>query len=484
MSGRRPVKQRRPLEQRRPLKARRLAKRRAVKRKGLVAALAAAVLSAGFAPEGSLEAQARPSLQVEREDGSSDAVAVQLDRGYAAVPLAVLETLGWRVQESGGTLRLSAADEVTVSMTLGSPFFRWNDVALQLADVPYRMGSRTFVPLQLFTDFLPRRLPDVYQFVADRSLLRAGDLGLMVSGRARVDEHAGPGRGDDRGGGEERGRVDERADAERGPRGAETPSAWRPTAEDVRDAPPSVYDGVRVVIIDPGHGGVDPGALGPDGIREKEVALGVGLRLAERLRQNPDLEVHLIRDDDTFVDLWERGLIATRVKGERPGIFVSIHANSFPRRRSAQGFETYFLSDARTEHERRVSAIENAPLSMNPERVDDEAVDDIDFILRDLKNYDHAHWSEDLASLVQAELDGVHPGPNRGVKQGVLAVLTNALMPSVLVELGYLSNDSEGRLLGRDEFQADAAVALAEAVERFFERYPPGNGLGSQREDP
>lgn len=443
-------------------------------RSRLVAALVVAVLSAGVLfPDRSLEAQTRPSFQVERENGSSDAVAVQLDRGYAAVPLAVLETLGWRVQESGGTLRLSAADEIIVTMSLGSPFFRWDGVVLQLTDVPYRTGSRTFVPLQLFTDFLPRRLPDLYQFVGDRSLLRARDLGLIATERGEAARDEGPGRAD------ERDRAADRREADTEPR-----AERRPTAEEVRNAPPSAYDGVRVVIIDPGHGGVDPGALGPDGIREKEVALGVGLRLAERLRKNPDLEVHLIRDDDTFVDLWERGLIATRVKGERPGIFVSIHANSFPRRRTARGFETYFLSDARTEHERRVSAIENAPLSMNPEGVDDEAVDDIDFILRDLRNYDHAHWSEDLASQVQAELDGVHPGPNRGVKQGVLAVLTNALMPSVLVELGYLSNDSEGRLLGREDFQADAADALAEAVVRFFDRYPPGNGLGSHREDP
>ena len=230
------------------------------------------------------------------------------------------------------------------------------------------------------------------------------------------------------------------------------------------------------MIIDTGHGGVDPGALGPDGIREKAVALGIATRMATFLQDEPDLEVHLIRDDDTFVDLWERGQIATDLRGDRPGIFVSIHANSFPARREARGFETYFLSDARTEHERRVSAIENAPLSMGGEDVDTEQLPDIDFILRDLTNYDHAHWSANLAGMIQGELDDFHPGPDRGVKQGVLAVLTNALMPSVLVEVGYLSNDDEARLLGRDSFHRDAAEALAEAVVLFFERYPPGSG--------
>ncbi len=186
----------------------------------------------------------------------------------------------------------------------------------------------------------------------------------------------------------------------------------------------------------------------------------------------------MIRDDDTFVDVWDRGQMATDWKGERPGIFLSIHANSFPARRAARGFETYFLSDARTEHERRVSAIENAPLNMSTRAVDEAQLADMDFILRDLRNYEHAHWSENLASIVQDELNDFHPGPNRGVKQGVLAVLTNALMPSVLIEVGYLSNDAEARLLGESDFHRNSGEAIAEAVVRFFDRYPPGSSAG------
>ena len=123
-----------------------------------------------------------------------------------------------------------------------------------------------------------------------------------------------------------------------------------------------------------------------------------------------------------------------------------------PNQRSTRGFETYFLSEARTEHERRVAAIENAPLSLEGQGVDPENEPDLDFILRELRNLDHQHWSELLASLTQEELADFHPGPNRGVKQGVLAVLTNALMPSVLVETGYLSNAEEARILGEPSF--------------------------------
>jgi N-acetylmuramoyl-L-alanine amidase len=321
-------------------------------------------------------------------------------------------------------------------------------------------GGDTFIPLQLLTDFFPRRLPDLYDFDGPNATLRAGDPAL-------------------RGGG-----VD--SDSEVSALSDDAGSA----DEELDEAPPPVpqgpspYDGVRVVVIDAGHGGADPGAIGPGGIREKTVALGIAMGVTDILRQQPRLEVRMTRDDDTFVDLWKRGEHATDMRGERPGIFVSIHANSFPGRRGATGFETYFLSEARTEHERRVAAIENAPVSFQGQDVDVDQQPDLGFILRDLNNIDYQHQSAILAQMVQDELDRFHPGPNRGVKQGVLAVLTNALMPSVLVEVGYLSNQEEGRLLGEPSFQRDAAEAIARAVVRFFERYPPGGGFGGQKERP
>ena len=438
-------------------------------------------------------AQNRPNLRIDRGAGSTSTVAVQLDRGYASVPLSVLADLGWTVASDGGAIRLTVANEISIAFRIDSPFFRWDGVVLQMTDPPYSVGGVTYLPLQFLTDFLPRRLPGLYEFTGPSSLLKAGDLSLLGGGAA-----AGQGIAPIRPSGTPAGSTaGDRRPANDAPRNSarrtnEDAQRARPTtppppapnsAEEVREAGPSAYDGVRVVVIDPGHGGADPGAMGPDGIREKAVALEIALRLEERLRDHAGLEVRMIRNDDTFVDVWERGQIATNWKGERPGIFVSIHANSFPARREARGFETYFLSDARTEHERRVSAIENAPLSMRSQGADDEQLQDLDFILRDLRNYEHAHWSEDLASLVQDEIDDFHPGPNRGVKQGVLAVLTNALMPSVLIEVGYLSNQDEARLLNREEFHEDTAQAIAEAVLRFFERYPPGSGMGSGPKD-
>ena len=169
---------------------------------------------------------------------------------------------------------------------------------------------------------------------------------------------------------------------------------------------------------------------------------------------------------------WERGEQATEIKGDRPGIFISLHANSVVAR-DARGFETYFLSDARTEHELRVAALENAALQIGSaaELIQDPGLSGI---LKELRNFDHQHWSSLLAEMVQEGLTPVHPGPNRGVKQAPLAVITNAMMPAVLVEVGFISNRAEERLLGDADFQAAAARAIALAVDRFFERYPPG----------
>lgn len=405
----------------------------------------ARVLALGLVVASPAWAQQPPGLRVERADGNVSTASVALDRGYAAVDASLFRDLGWTVSENGNAVELAVRDDIRLSLRLGSPFFTWDGIVLQLADPPYRDGGRALVPLQLLTDFFPRRLPDLYEFDGSQSLLRAGDLG---------------------GGGEPQ--------ADR-PSGSADPGAAQAT--DL--AEPSPYDGPRVVIIDAGHGGEDPGALSQRGIREKDVALAIAKDLARVLKKDSNLEVHMIRDDDSFVDLWQRGQIATDVKGDRPGLFVSIHANSFPNQRSTRGFETYFLSEARTDHERRVAAIENAPLSFQGQDVDPEDEPDQVFILRDLKNLDTQHWSALLARLVQDELADFHPGPDRGVKQGVLAVLTNALMPSVLVETGYLSNSDEAKLLSDSHFQEEAAEAVGRAVEKFFERYPPGNGVAA-----
>jgi N-acetylmuramoyl-L-alanine amidase len=228
-------------------------------------------------------------------------------------------------------------------------------------------------------------------------------------------------------------------------------------------------------VIDPGHGGDDPGAIGSGGTREKDVALAMSLALAREFADDPGIEVRLTRDRDETVPLWSRGESATEWKGERPGVFVSIHANALPDRTGVRGFETYFLSEARDEHERRVAALENAPLENGPSRGGSASADPLlGAILQDLRTFDHQHWSADLANEVQRELSEFHPGPDRGVKQAPFAVITNSLMPSVLVEVGFITNPEEERLLSQQNFHRESAEAMARAIRRFFDRYPPG----------
>ena len=409
-------------------------------------------------------------LLVAFDDGSSLGVPISFQEGPTAVPLEIFSRLGWSVTELPGEIRIEGPDDVVASMRLGSPFLRWADQAVHLTDSPYSDQGRIFVPLQLVSEVLVGGLAEHYRFDAETLTLRAAvpsSWGGIIREDGSVGTPSAVG---------ETTIGDGTRSVDREEAGFED-AVSRPDTQ-IFIAPPDI-NGPRVVIIDPGHGGGDPGALGLGGVREKDVSLAVGLALARQLAEHEGLEVHLTRSSDRFVPLWERGELATEWKGDRPGIFISIHANSLPSRRSLRGYETYFLAESRTDHERRLTAIENAPLSVAGQEFDPAAMPEISSILRNLRAHGLENWSSLLAEFVQAEMAQFHPGPDRGVRQGVLAVLTNALMPSVLVEVGYLSNADEAAILGQSEFQEQAAAAVARAVLVFFDRYPPGApGLG------
>jgi N-acetylmuramoyl-L-alanine amidase len=375
---------------------------------------------------GAPEANAQDPVPVTVGGIPADTLRVGAPEGFAAVPLQDLEALGWSFEStSQGAVGL-AEGLPTLVLYAGNPYVLWGDELIQMAQAPVFSGRALWVPLQLVVDVLPLLAPDRYSWNAD-----SRTLGMPAPEGSTAAEESEP----------------------------------------LRTIPATA---TRVVIIDPGHGGDDPGTVGQAGLREKDVALSLGLKLAEILDRRPDLEVHLTRDEDVLVPIWDRGELATHLKGDRPGVFVSLHLNGWSRDRGVRGFETYFLSEARTEHERRVAALENAALGGGiPEMVPEEDPE-LGFILNELRNLDHAHWSALLAEMVQGELAGVHPGPNRGVKQAPLAVITNALMPAVLVEVGFVSNRDEERLMSDEDFIFEVAEAVANAVDRFFERYPPG----------
>ncbi|MDT8341109.1 MAG: N-acetylmuramoyl-L-alanine amidase [Longimicrobiales bacterium] len=383
--------------------------------------------------------QSAAALRLTGAPGGERSFPLERHRAYPAVPARALEAAGWRLERSeSGEWRARLVDVGVITLTPGVPFLRLDSSWVQLVAAPYELGEVLYLPLQLFTDLLPDRYPGRFA-ASDSRWLRVLAPDTTTAGARRGNgDGAGP--------------------------------LVRP--DDPRVA------ARRVVIIDPGHGGVDPGSLGPGRTREKDVTLAVARALARVLEQDDDLEVHLTRDEDVLVPIWERGQVATRIKGDRYGIFLSIHANAVTRR-DVRGVETYFLSEARTDHEARVAALENSAMEMEREHAGGPEPGELGSIISELLNLDFQRWSSELAGLVQRELSGVHPGPDRGVKQGPLAVLTNAMMPSVLVEVGFITHPVDERLMNTDAYQREVAESLARAVRTFFARYPPGTGANT-----
>lgn len=218
---------------------------------------------------------------------------------------------------------------------------------------------------------------------------------------------------------------------------------------------------VRRVIIDAGHGGHDTGAIGPTGVREKDVALGVVLKLKDKL-EALGLEVVLTRDDDTFVALDQRTRIANKEHGD---LFISIHCNAAPSK-NLRGVETYTLNTSSNRYSVRLAARENATT--------ERGINDLQYILADLATKANTGESQRLAESVQRSLirglskeyKGIR---DLGTKEALFVVLLGAKMPSILVETSFLSNPEDEQRLASEEYQQALADNVAEAVESFLE---------------
>jgi N-acetylmuramoyl-L-alanine amidase len=238
-----------------------------------------------------------------------------------------------------------------------------------------------------------------------------------------------------------------------------------------------------IVVIDPGHGGVEHGAVGPSGLLEKDVALDLARALKRELeRRERATSVVLTRDEDRLLGLDERAAIANH---NRADLFLSIHINASPRVQAA-GAETYYLSsDATDDEARTLAALENrAGTEVQPDRrVQDGS---LDLVLWDLAQTQYLHESSRLAEAIQRHLDALAGTRNRGVRQAPFRVLMGAMMPAVLVEVGFISNPEEEARLRSPEHRSRVVAALAAAVGEFLdnlERYaaPRATGLGASR---
>ncbi|MBP1752311.1 MAG: N-acetylmuramyl-L-alanine amidase [Geobacteraceae bacterium] len=217
---------------------------------------------------------------------------------------------------------------------------------------------------------------------------------------------------------------------------------------------------IRRIVVDPGHGGHDPGAVGADGLKEKDVVLEMGLKLAKRIRENLGIDVVMTRSKDVFIPLEERTAIANKVNAD---LFVSIHANA-SLNKAAAGIETYYLNLAKTDKAKRVAAREN--------NTSLEKVSMLQSILFDLMaNYkinDSARLADDVQKALHGKIDKSYAGTrNLGVKQGPFYVLVGATMPSILVETAFISNETEAARLRDSEFQETTVSGIEDGIRAY-----------------
>ncbi|GAW65940.1 n-acetylmuramoyl-L-alanine amidase [Geoanaerobacter pelophilus] len=218
---------------------------------------------------------------------------------------------------------------------------------------------------------------------------------------------------------------------------------------------------IRRIVIDPGHGGHDPGAVSPSGTREKDIVLQIGLKLAQKVREELGIDAVMTRSTDVFLELQERTAIANKVGAD---LFVSVHANA-SLNRGANGIETYYLNLAKTEKAAQLAAKENGTSL--------EKVSMLQAVLFDLMaNYklnDSAHLADEVQkALFKKAQTGYATVKNLGVKQGPFYVLVGATMPSILVETAFLSNDRDEQKLKEPQYQDLTADGILSGIKGYI----------------
>jgi len=227
---------------------------------------------------------------------------------------------------------------------------------------------------------------------------------------------------------------------------------------------------IKTIIIDPGHGGHDPGAIG-NGIYEKDVVLDTAKRLAQLLRDKlKEVKIILTREGDYFVPLRERTGFANYKKAD---LFISIHANAAYSREAA-GFEVYYLSpdaSAIDETSRALAVIENKVLDIEEEKPTKGEIDYTQIILGGLAQQEFIDESIELAGIIQNTVCKRLHLENRGIKSAFFWVIKDAMMPAVLIETGFISNPYEAQKLNSEEHKNEMAQSICEAICEYKSLY-------------
>jgi N-acetylmuramoyl-L-alanine amidase len=223
--------------------------------------------------------------------------------------------------------------------------------------------------------------------------------------------------------------------------------------------------GIKRIVLDPGHGGKDPGAIGPRGLKEKEVTLDLARRL-KPLLERQGYEVLMTRNSDVFIPLHERTAFANQ---NRADLFISIHTNA-SRNSKVRGIETYFLGVAKSREASETAMLENA--------ISQQALSDLEKILFDLTRTSNLKQSSDLAESIQQNLvwglnDSFRGVPDLGVKQASFYVLIGAQMPAVLVETSFISNPTGEGLLSREDYRDQLAQSIFRGILSYAAALSP-----------
>ncbi len=235
------------------------------------------------------------------------------------------------------------------------------------------------------------------------------------------------------------------------------------------------------IVLDPGHGGHDPGAIGPNKLCEKDVVLDIALKLKDILTEDPNVEVFLTRDKDVFIPLVERTAIANSKNAD---LFVSLHANASPRK-DARGIETYFLNWSDDVESMKVAARENQ-ISLKKMK---EMKNERDFLDAELASLTRDHKRDESNRLANYIQMGMVSGLNDNyprvvdlrVKWAMFYVLFGARMPSVLAEVSFISNPLEEKLLSKEDYREDIAKSIASGIAKYMSSSPGAQTVANVR---
>lgn len=239
------------------------------------------------------------------------------------------------------------------------------------------------------------------------------------------------------------------------------------TREIITQRQPCFYRKIKRIILDAGHGGYDPGAIGRDGIKEKYIALDITKKVKAAL-EDEGIEAVLTRNDDRFVPLWRRVEIANRSNAD---LFISIHANA-SRARRLKGFEVYYLSEALDDDARAANIAKDATMDIDRNAVY-KLTDTLNMILWDLELTEDRRDAVELGNSI---LDNIDVG-KRDIKSARFFVLKGVRMPAVLIEVGYISNKDECSKLGGKAYRTDIANKIVKGILLYKRKYESSGGF-------